>query len=343
MSACQADTIKSVKEKVLDEKHAKEYAIYRVVLARNRKALEDVKTLEQEGVEDNDELVIWKRRRDVPNVTMSRKVAACKTVEWETVEKCTERLEEEQGQSATQSTGTPVLFDFIAELKRILTSLVEVASLLQTVNAEDKEDSDMETDELEIEVDRFALKQLMDMGFPENRAKKALIINRMSQVQAMEWLLIHDSDSDIDNPLSQEEVLSYLPERRKLLPRKTGAREFTPNPRAVRNLLDMGFEEQDIMQALKISGNHQESALEWLLGDREQLSNRTEPGLDPTSPMYASIMEHPVVQLGMTNPRILHAFEDMLENPNTSAQYINDPEIGPVLLQISRIVQSFSR
>ena len=47
----------------------------------------------------------------------------------------------------------------------------------------------------------------------------------------MEWLLIHDSDSDIDNPLSQEEVLSYLPERRKLLPRKTGAREFTPNPR----------------------------------------------------------------------------------------------------------------
>ena len=39
------------------------------------------------------------------------KVAACKTVEWETVEKCTEKLEEEQGQSATQSTGTPVLFD----------------------------------------------------------------------------------------------------------------------------------------------------------------------------------------------------------------------------------------
>ena len=57
MSACQADTIKSVKEKVLDEKHAKEYASYRVVLARNRKALEDVKTLEQEGVEDNGMLI----------------------------------------------------------------------------------------------------------------------------------------------------------------------------------------------------------------------------------------------------------------------------------------------
>ena len=54
---------------------------------------------------------------------------------------------------------------------------------------------------------------------------------RMSQVQAMEWLLMHDSDPDIDNPLTQEELLSYLPERRKLLPRKAGAREFTPNAR----------------------------------------------------------------------------------------------------------------
>ena len=53
ISACQADTVKSIKEKVLDEKHAKEYGNYRVVLARTKKALEDVKTLEQEGVEDN--------------------------------------------------------------------------------------------------------------------------------------------------------------------------------------------------------------------------------------------------------------------------------------------------
>ena len=39
-----------------------------------------------------------------------------------------------------------VFLQFLGELKRILTSLVEVASLLQTVNAEEKEESDMETD-----------------------------------------------------------------------------------------------------------------------------------------------------------------------------------------------------
>ncbi len=53
ISACLSDTVKSIKEKVLDEKLAKEYGNYRVVLTRTKKSLEDLKTLEQEGVEDN--------------------------------------------------------------------------------------------------------------------------------------------------------------------------------------------------------------------------------------------------------------------------------------------------
>ena len=40
---------------------------------------------------------------------------------------------------------------------------------------------------------------------------------------------------------------------------------------------------------------------------------------------------------------IFTAFEDMLENPSSSTYYINDPETGPVLLQVSRIVQGFAR
>lgn len=37
------------------------------------------------------------------------------------------------------------------------------------------------------------------------------------------------------------------------------------------------------------------------------------------------------------------AFEDMLENPLNSSQWMNDPETGPVVLQISRIFQTLNR
>lgn len=183
------------------------------------------------------------------------------------------------------------------------------------------------------------------MGFPEQRSRKALLMCKMSYVQAMEWLLIHENDDDIDAPFTPEELSTFAttqtnPKRKRGAGKK---KEFVANPRAVSNLKDMGFEDKDVLDALKYAGNNAERALDWLLGDRQPIEQDSDRGLDPTSPLYNAIMDHPVVQLGLTNPRILHAFEDMLENPNNSGQYINDPEIGPVLLQISRIVQSFSR
>ena len=50
----------------------------------------------------------------------------------------------------------------------------------------------------------------------------------------------------------------------------------------------------------------------------------------------------------MTNPKSMKfvfflAFQEMLENPAANGHYITDPEMGPVLLQISRIVQGFAR
>ena len=41
--------------------------------------------------------------------------------------------------------------------------------------------------------------------------------------------------------------------------------------------------------------------------------------------------------------RVPAAFEDMLENPLNSTQWMNDPETGPVVLQISRIFQTLNR
>ena len=199
------------------------------------------------------------------------------------------------------------------------------------------------------QVDPLCLQKLTDMGFSAARGRKALIMNRMCPIQSMEWLLQHETDTDIDEPLTAEQIATYTPDKQRRKRKRGGGgtagkkKEFVPNGRALATLKEMGFAEKDAVPALKYSGNNQERALDWLLGDRQVPDQTLDGGLDPSSPLYAAIMDHPVVQLGMTNPRILHAFEDMLENPNNSGQYINDPEIGPVLLQISRIVQSFSR
>lgn len=190
------------------------------------------------------------------------------------------------------------------------------------------------------------------MGFEEPRSRKALLLSKMNPMRAMEWLLQHSADENIDQPLTPEELSVLAAENSSTTAasrtkRKRGApgkkKEFVANPKSVSNLREMGFEEKDALMALKIMSNNQERALDWLLGDRQVPDRIPDDGLDPDSPLYSAIMDHPVVQLGLTNPRILHAFEDMLDNPNNSGQYINDPEIGPVLLQISRIVQSFSR
>lgn len=344
VTVAPTDHIKSIKDKLLGEEGAKDSPDYKVILLSPRRVLEDQHTIEQEGIIEGDQFLVSHKRRS--NSLPFRKGMASKGPDQHMIKACTEYLGEEKGTAATNpGLGYAGMFDFFGELKRILVSLTEVASLVQHVPSDEDQESDMETDD-ELQIDPLCLQKLTDMGFTATRGTKALIMNQMCPVQAMEWLLQHETDHDIDEPLTPQQIQNYSPEKRRK--RKRGGaggrkKEFVPNPRALSTLKEMGFEEKDVVMALKYSSNNQERALDWLLGDRQPVDQTLDGGLDPSSPLYAAIMDHPVVQLGMTNPRILHAFEDMLENPNNSGQYINDPEIGPVLLQISRIVQSFSR
>lgn len=346
-----ADQVKLIKEKLLGDAAAKDLPSYKVILLSPRRVLEDQRTIEQEGIVEDDQFIVCSKRRwngSSPfrkNNSYSSKGPDCAVIK-----KYTEFLGNEKGSAAEALPGLAYagMFDFFGELKRILVSLTDVASLVQHVNTEDgqEESENMDTDEEDVQIDPLLLQKLTDMGFAEAHGRKALIINQMCPLQAMEWLLQHVKDEDIDRPLTSEEIAYYIPEKGRKR-RRAGAnpkREFKANPRVLSNLKEMGFEEKDILEALQNTNNNEERALDWLLGIRQQSADSNpDGGLDPSSPLYTAIMDHPVVQLGMTNPRILHAFEDMLENPGNSGQYINDPEIGPVLLQISRIVQSFSR
>ncbi|XP_058843025.1 ubiquitin-associated domain-containing protein 1-like isoform X1 [Acipenser ruthenus] len=120
-------------------------------------------------------------------------------------------------------------------------------------------------------------------------------------------------------------------------------REFRPDSRAVIALMEMGFDEKEVVDALRVNNNQQDAACDWLLGDRKPSPEDLDKGIDTNSPLFQAILENPVVQLGLTNPKTLLAFEDMLENPLNSTQWMNDPETGPVMLQISRIFQTLNR
>ncbi|XP_021782746.1 ubiquitin-associated domain-containing protein 1 isoform X3 [Papio anubis] len=280
--------------------------------------------------------------------------------------------------------------DFQTELRKILVSLIEVAQKLLALNPDavelfKKANAMLDEDEDE-RVDEAALRQLTEMGFPENRATKALQLNQcvgaasfpcrrhvgpglvglppMSVPQAMEWLIEHAEDPTIDTPLpgqappgaegataaapeaaagastTDEEARDELTEIFKKIRRK---REFRADARAVISLMEMGFDEKEVIDALRVNNNQQNAACEWLLGDRKPSPEELDKGIDPDSPLFQAILDNPVVQLGLTNPKTLLAFEDMLENPLNSTQWMNDPETGPVMLQISRIFQTLNR
>ncbi|XP_053466683.1 ubiquitin-associated domain-containing protein 1 isoform X1 [Ictalurus furcatus] len=139
---------------------------------------------------------------------------------------------------------------------------------------------------------------------------------------------------------SEEAKQDELTEIFKRIRRK---REFRPDSRAVIALMEMGFDEKEVIDALRVNNNQQDAACEWLLGDRKPSPEDLDKGIDTNSPLFQAILENPVVQLGLTNPKTLLAFEDMLENPLNSTQWMNDPETGPVMLQISRIFQTLNR
>ncbi|KAK2153379.1 hypothetical protein LSH36_299g03002 [Paralvinella palmiformis] len=116
-------------------------------------------------------------------------------------------------------------------------------------------------------------------------------------------------------------------------------KNFRPNPKALRTLIEMGFTEKDALDALCIHANHQEEACEWLLngGYSKDPDPDLKDGLDPESPVYKAILSNPVVQLGISNPKSILAFLTILENPNSTQQWLSDPDTGPMLIQISRI------
>ncbi|NXN37133.1 UBAC1 protein, partial [Rhinoptilus africanus] len=347
---------------------------HKLIHATSEKVLTDTKTVLEENIQDRDVLLLIKKRAPPPLPKMAdvsaeeKRKQEQKAPDKDAILKATANL---PSRNVDRTVAHHNMRDFQTELRKILVSLIEVAQKLLALNPDavelfKKANAMLDEDE-EDRVDEIALRQLTEMGFPESRAVKALRLNHMSVTQAMEWLIEHADDPAVDAPLpgqtpaeataeagassaeatagpsseaSGEEAKDELTEIFKKIRRK---REFRPDPRAVIALMEMGFDEKEVVDALRVNNNQQNAACEWLLGDRKPSPEDLDKGIDTNSPLFQAILENPVVQLGLTNPKTLLAFEDMLENPLNSTQWMNDPETGPVMLQISRIFQTLNR
>lgn len=94
--------------------------------------------------------------------------------------------------------------------------------------------------------------------------------------------------------------------------------EIPPPDHMVRLIKDMGFDEPDVIDALKITKNNYSAACDWLIGNRATLTlhqrrNGTGSGssvsngldgLPSDSPILQALLSSPNVQMSLSNPKI---------------------------------------
>ncbi|RKP02759.1 hypothetical protein CXG81DRAFT_10441 [Caulochytrium protostelioides] len=95
------------------------------------------------------------------------------------------------------------------------------------------------------------LAMLMEMGFGENRCRRALIATKNASPDvAMNWLMEHMEDADIDTPITAAG--------------STPAAAAVPSEEACKPLVEMGFTMAQARAALQSTGGRADAAVEWL-------------------------------------------------------------------------------
>jgi len=187
-----------------------------------------------------------------------------------------------------------------------------------------------------VHVDATLVKQLIDMGFTEEHSKKALILNNMDKALAMEWLLNHTEETD-ETPSSSQSQGAEEP----LYKYRSRSRQFKANPNHLDNLLAMGFVREESIEALRISGNNPNTACDWLLSDRTLQVDVDQP-LSMDSELYKALLANPTIHIGLHDPKVVEALEDMVENPWRRNNWAYESAVGNVILQILKLYNKYS-
>jgi Kip1 ubiquitination-promoting complex protein 2 len=235
------------------------------------------------------------------------------------------------------------LSNYLSEMRKIILSLIQVSHKVLCYNKEAVEMFREATAILKsnrtssgpgglpAQVDRNLVTQLSEMGFSQEKARAALILNDMSVPLAMEWLLANGDEDEASLVAMTKQVPDSQPsdmegcdasgdsaalshdasEGLKVL-QEFHRLSFKPDDKSLSNLIDMGFDAKQAIDALRVNGNNQNFACDWLLGSRQPSIEEWRKGLDGNSSMYQAIVNNPLVQLSLNNPKILLALEDIL-------------------------------
>ncbi|XP_051551766.1 ubiquitin-associated domain-containing protein 1-like isoform X3 [Myxocyprinus asiaticus] len=318
-------TIEKLKEKCLKHyvhgslEDPKTLTHHKLIHAATERILTESKTVAEENLKDKDCLLLIKKRPP-PAPPKMADVAAEEKKKQENKAPDKDAILKATANLSTRHTDRMVtqhnIRDFQTELRKILVSLIEVAQKLLALNPDavelfKKANAMLDEDE-EDRVDETALQQLTEMGFPESRAVKALRLTHMSVTQAMEWLIEHVDDPMVDMPLPGQDTPGAAAAS------AAPATALAPGPSATASGLHARLSSQssteeakqdELTEIFKRIRRKREfrpdSRCEWLLGDRKPTPEDLDKGIDNNSPLFQAILENPVVQLGLTNPKTL--------------------------------------
>lgn len=314
-------------------------ANYRLIRASKLAELTDSCTLSDEKIGQNDELLLIKIRPASPIDNLSQD--NLKGPSEELILQVTRDLPIRNPSKRISSLYCPA--DFHNDLRKILITLAKASARILTYNPEAERFCEILRVKLEARckpnIDPNAVKTLTEMGYPHKSVIKALRLKKSNMMDALEWLTerqngSEDEDEDMIGEkecedLEGESILGMVD---RLLDSYSRFRkmDFKPNGPAFEILSEMGFEEKNVIEALKITGNNRTNACEWLLGERKESLQDVDKELDSDNPIYKTIMNDPRIQLSLTNPNMLLLYLTILESPILIDNRIREPE-GPIL------------
>lgn len=149
--------------------------------------------------------------------------------------------------------------------------------------------------------------------------------------KALEWLFSHSGDADIDEPL-------VVPAAG---PASPGGTKFQVSVPAFKNLLDMGFSEEQVLAALELAHNNFEVACDLLLGGGDvqaALLKRKDSNLDADSPLLKKLLKDARIHSGLCDPKIRAALASVVKDPQTANWFMNDEDVRPIIVLISQLI-----